>query len=388
MEPREEVVVAYLKAHPLFLENYVISSNISTETFNRWVRRRSVKVDKNVTQRKSLAALTPEDLTTYQKLLIEIGNNSDELIYELGVACSRLTHVEQCDVIVKDEMNESFHIIRDANGTLARKPIKMKRIPQYTQKLFKYNGIILGELCFYRNLSERDKNWINLFCAWGCAMLSLVQRNSLNDQDGFIDANTLEDSELQKRLNHFLLEVIKSIFQDIMSMDSLIKKVMAYARKLTNADRASLFLVDHKTNELYARIFDIGTEGKFSEQLDKRGQREIRFSAGKGISGYVASTGSSLNIEDAYEDPRFNPEIDIKTGYKTKSILCMPIFIRETVIGVVQMVNKHDGSFTKTDENAFEVFAIYCGLALHHAKLYDRIRRSEQVAFTIYSFEI
>lgn len=56
----------------------------------------------------------------------------------------------------------------------------------------------------------------------------------------------------------------------------------------------------------------------------------------------------------------------------------MPIYIRGNIIGVVQMVNKHKGYFTKDDEEAFETFAIYCGLALHHAKLYDKIIKSEQ----------
>ncbi|KAK6012487.1 GAF domain protein [Ostertagia ostertagi] len=105
----------------------------------------------------------------------------------------------------------------------------------------------------------------------------------------------------------------------------------------------------------------------------------FRFSMDRGIAGHVASTGEGLNIEDAYEDNRFNPEIDSKTGYTTKTILCMPIFIRGSVIGVVQMVNKREGVFTKSDEDSFEMFAVYCGLALHHAKLYDKIRRSEQI---------
>ncbi|TKR96924.1 hypothetical protein L596_010873 [Steinernema carpocapsae] len=85
-----------------------------------------------------------------------------------------------------------------------------------------------------------------------------------------------------------------------------------------------------------------------------------------------------MNIEEAYDDERFNRDIDLKTGYQTKTILCMPIFIRGVVIGVVQMVNKQEGVFTRADEDAFETFAVYCGLALHHAKLYDKIRRSEQ----------
>ena len=137
-----------------------------------------------------------------------------------------------------------------------------------------------------------------------------------------------------------------------------------------------------------------------------------RFPLGKGIAGYVAETGETLNVTDVYKDGRFNPTIDeqvktlndyhlllrelFQTGYVTKSILCMPICIRGTVIGVVQMVNKKgDGEvFTKVgtpiyhlphqrfslqeDEDSFKTFAVYCGLALHHAKLYDKIRRSEQ----------
>lgn len=77
-------------------------------------------------------------------------------------------------------------------------------------------------------------------------------------------------------------------------------------------------------------------------------------------------------------DSRFNRAVDQQTGYHTTSILCMPIFIQGQVIGVMQMVNKHHGTFTAEDEESFELFAVYCGLALHHAKLYDRIRVSEQ----------
>ncbi|XP_071150569.1 probable 3',5'-cyclic phosphodiesterase pde-5 isoform X19 [Mytilus edulis] len=201
------------------------------------------------------------------------------------------------------------------------------------------------------------------------------------------DSFTQEDEEMynsmmrQRKLNDFLLAVTKSIFQDIVSMDTVIMKIMNYAKKLVNADRASLFLLDTKTTELYARIFDTGKEHV--------PQKEIRFPMDKGVAGHVASTGQVLNITDAYNDGRFNREVDMQTGYRTKSILCMPIYIRGSIIGVVQMVNKKEGTFTMADEESFETFAIYCGLALHHAKLYDKIRRSEQkykVALEVLSY--
>ncbi|KAL8582930.1 hypothetical protein ACOMHN_006474 [Nucella lapillus] len=260
----------------------------------------------------------------------------------------------------------------------------------------------------------------------------------------------------QKKLNDFLLAVTKSIFQDI-SMDTVIMKIMSFARKLVTADRASIFMLDHDTSELYARIFDVGsgastagplvpaqhTEIRFesfsapgcreflvsppacvcvgwnfakylvsaeraspflveerSHQLlvrifdtgsnnDTTVTHEIRFPMDKGVAGHVATTGEILNIPDAYADNRFNRDVDLQTGYRTKTILCMPIYIRGNVIGVVQMVNKRTGTFTRTDEESFETFAVYCGLALHHAKLYDKIRRSEQkyrVALEVLSY--
>lgn len=70
-----------------------------------------------------------------------------------------------------------------------------------------------------------------------------------------------------------------------------------------------------------------------------------------GIAGYVAETAETLNVADAYTDPRFNKSIDEQTGYVTKNILCMPICIRGQVIGVVQMVNKTSGAFTKVSCN-------------------------------------
>ena len=166
-------------------------------------------------------------------------------------------------------------------------------------------------------------------------------------------------------------------------MDSLIAKVMTFAQKLVDAERASLFLVDAKAGQLYPRIFDMGG---MMDQID----HQIRFSVGTGIAGQVAATGRGLNIADAYSDPRFNRAVDAQTGYRTRTILCMPIFSQDQVIGVVQMVNKRHGlSFTAQDEESFEHFAVYCGLALHHAKLYDRIQVSEQkyrVAIDVLSY--
>ncbi|XP_065061880.1 probable 3',5'-cyclic phosphodiesterase pde-5 isoform X2 [Rhopilema esculentum] len=217
--------------------------------------------------------------------------------------------------------------------------------------------------------TEKDEQIVNSYLTWGGIVLYY--------------AEMYHTMHKQRKLNEFLLNVTKSIFQDIVSMDTVIMKIMNFAQTLVDADRTSLFLVDTKTNELYARIFDIGTG------LDTKLQKEIRFPKSKGVAGHVASTGETLNIINAYDDARFNRDVDIQTGYTTRTLLCMPIFIRGNIIGVVQMVNKRNGVFTAGDEKAFQTFAVYCGLALHHAKLYDKIRRSEQkykVALEVLSY--
>src|SRR4051812_42280647 len=113
---------------------------------------------------------------------------------------------------------------------------------------------------------------------------------------------------------------------------------MKRARELVNADRCSLFLVDETRNELRSKVAEGQTE-------------EIRFPNGVGIAGHVATTGETLNITDAYNDPRFNDEIDKQTGFHTNTLLCMPIYNdQEEIIGVTQLINKKDGVFGKEDE--------------------------------------
>ena len=186
----------------------------------------------------------------------------------------------------------------------------------------------------------------------------------------------------QRSLNDFLLDVIKSLFKDI-NVDKVVSRIMEYAKQLVNADRAALFMIDH--DDLYAQLFDHGQGPGETTNVTQ----EIRFPKSKGIAGYVATTGETLNITDAYEDERFNREVDLMTGYKTSTLLCMPIYIKDRIIGVVELVNKKGGCFTKKDEQAFQTFAVYCGLALHNAKLYDRLWKSEQrykVAMEILSY--
>ncbi|HLF31188.1 MAG TPA: ATP-binding cassette domain-containing protein [Xanthomonadales bacterium] len=125
--------------------------------------------------------------------------------------------------------------------------------------------------------------------------------------------------------------------------------LFAFTRKLgslLNADRSSLFIVDHDTNTLWLRI---------TEDLP---DKEIRIPVGSGIAGAVAASAESIRVDDAYTDPRFNPAVDRELGYSTRSILCLPVANRAgTVFAVAQLLNRRDGRpFDAEDESRYRRF--------------------------------
>lgn len=116
--------------------------------------------------------------------------------------------------------------------------------------------------------------------------------------------------------------------------------------QLLNADRSSLFVVDHDTDSMVLRV------------SEDRPDEEIRIPIGSGIAGAVAATGEAVRVDDAYADDRFNPAIDKQTGYRTRSILSLPVKNSEgRVFAVAQLLNRRDGQpFDETDERRYAEF--------------------------------
>jgi signal transduction histidine kinase len=161
-----------------------------------------------------------------------------------------------------------------------------------------------------------------------------------------------------------LLDVIKAISAET-DFDRLLQLIMEETNRAMDADRSTLFLVDAARGELWSRVA-LGLE-----------HQEIRFKSHLGIAGHVATTGEVLNIPEAYEDPRFNQEVDKQTGYRTKSILCIPVGNKKgTVIGVLQVLNKKSGPFSAADEEMLDALASQAAIALENAKLYEDLRRA------------
>ena len=144
--------------------------------------------------------------------------------------------------------------------------------------------------------------------------------------------------------------------------NEILLKVIAEETKIAiQADRCTVFMLDKDKNELWSKVA-LGMDSQ-----------EIRFPADKGLAGYVVKTGEPLNIPDAYNDPRFNPDIDKETGYHTKTILCMPIKNNnQEIIGAFQVLNKLGGVFTKGDEDLLVAIGGSASIALENAQLFEQ----------------
>ncbi len=145
------------------------------------------------------------------------------------------------------------------------------------------------------------------------------------------------------------------------NVDTLLTVIAQEIKKALAADRCTVFLLDEENKELWSKVA-LGME-----------LQEIRFSCDKGLAGHVINTGETVNIKDAYSDTRFNKEIDLQTGYKTKTILCMPIRnLSHDIIGVFQVLNKVDGEFGSSDEDLLVAIGSSAGIALENASLFKK----------------
>ena len=175
-------------------------------------------------------------------------------------------------------------------------------------------------------------------------------------------AQFIERMQAIRRQEMEFIDVVSEVTADI-KLGSLLQKVMGEATRLLNAERSTLFLNDEKTGELWSEV------GQGLESV------QIRLPNHLGIAGAVFTSGKAINIPYAYADLRFNPAFDKKTGYFTRSILCVPIVNKHgKVIGVTQVLNKRGGPFTGEDESRLRAFTAQISIALENAKLFADVQ--------------
>jgi K+-sensing histidine kinase KdpD len=182
------------------------------------------------------------------------------------------------------------------------------------------------------------------------------------------EESNLEALQRQLEKVHKLVEATK-IVNSTLDTDRLLELILHTATTTVQADRGTLYLVDEAKSELWSKV------------VQGSSTIEIRLPMGKGIAGYVAVSGETINIPDAYADRRFNPEVDRRSGYRTKTILCMPMKNKDgKVIGVFQLLNKPGGSFTEEDQEFIDALSVHAAIAVENALLAKMMVQNERLS--------
>lgn len=178
---------------------------------------------------------------------------------------------------------------------------------------------------------------------------------------------TLEASLRREQKKVSLVQEVSRALSTVGDLDALLRLIMEKVTDLMEADRSTLYLVTDDGRQLWSKVIQGGSVV------------EIRLDVGEGIAGWVAQTREIVNIPDAYADQRFQPTVDLKSGYRTRSILSVPMIgALGGLVGVLQVLNKHDGPFTTADEELVSALASQAGIAIENARLYHSLVTQNQ----------
>jgi phosphoserine phosphatase RsbU/P len=198
-------------------------------------------------------------------------------------------------------------------------------------------------------LDAQTRGWMDLFRRYAEVALESSER-----RHAVIELSTIV--EATKRLNSTL------------DLAELLNIILQLTTRHTGAERGTVFLVDRERNEIWSLV-GLGLD-----------QHEIRLPINRGIAGWVAEHGEAVNLEDAYTDARFESEVDLRLGFRTKSLLCLPILSKaDETIGVLQLLNKKTGSFTTADENLLRAISDHVALALENAQLHRDLLHKQRM---------
>ena len=198
----------------------------------------------------------------------------------------------------------------------------------------------------------------------------------LNDM-GAVDTSTLEKalSRQEDMIQQYCdlavrdagtIRELGTVVNASLDFKTVLSLIVENAKKVTRAEAGTLFLVDEKTDEL---VFSVPT-GPTAKRLVN-----MRVQWGEGVVGWVAKHETPLVVPDVSKDSRFNADIDVQTGFTSKSLLCVPLMLEDRLIGVLETVNKIDGSsFSEEDAVLLTVFAEQAATAINNARVHTALK--------------
>ena len=178
----------------------------------------------------------------------------------------------------------------------------------------------------------------------------------------------MSDTDLNKRVDDLtvILEINRQLGGAATDLNRLLALIVAGACRIFEAERGTIFLYDELNNVLVSKV--------------ATGQEELRVPADKGIVGAAAQSGETVNVPDAYADPRFNSKVDEETGFRTRNLLTLPLKDHEDkLVGVLQILNKRGGAFDADDEQVAAALSAQAGVALQRAMLIQEYLEKKRI---------
>ena len=168
-----------------------------------------------------------------------------------------------------------------------------------------------------------------------------------------------------------LIEVGQALVANL-STNAVLAAALDVVQRVLSAEASSIFLSDPDTGELRVYLADPDHQGALKSLVQPKG---------KGLSGLAAEQGQAILVKDAYQDPRFDPTADSRTGFRTRSVICVPLRILGENLGVIQVLNKKDGtSFTERELIVLQAVASLVSLALDNAKKHEELLQAQRLA--------
>jgi GAF domain-containing protein len=294
------------------------------------------------------------------ELPFEQGKNELRFPIDKGVAGTVATSGETLN-IVDCHQDKRFNATMD--GLTGYRTRSMVCVPMVDSK-----GVIIGVVQavnknpLYPRFDQEDEVVLKTFAA----QAALAVRN----------AELFAKTESALLQSDAMLEVTSALSKEL-KIGTLIQIIVSKVQQLLEADRCTVYIVDHDRKELYtsdAMSFGMGP----ALPIDKNRAKMIYFPMDRGVAGGVATTGITCNIPDAYADDRFNKAMDLKTGWRTRSILCMAIRNhRSEIVGVLQVMNKKIGYvFDEADEKLLAAFSAQAAVAIENSRLFQQTEKA------------
>lgn len=187
----------------------------------------------------------------------------------------------------------------------------------------------------------------------------------------------LQALESSEALKTALLQMVKTLSSEL-DLKKCVREIMKQCKVLLQVDICTMFLIDEEANEMITYNFTTNEGGE--------GKDVVRIPLDKGVAAHCAKSAEVINLVDAYDSPLFNDAMDKKTGYRTRGMMCMPVFYgqgRYKVAAVLQTINKLDGSaFNDEDISILHDFCAHAQIALRNARRYERVSSRYQIAMS------